>query len=412
MDMGGGPTHAINQMLHLTAAGAWLGGLLPLGMLLRRAAGPGGAAYEPLARARAAAFLADRLRRGGAGGADRHRQRCDPGGQLPRAGRDRLHGRLLLVKIALFLAMVGLALVNRFPPGCRDCAMRRRRLIAPAARALSLGAGRAGAGAWRSSRSSRCWAPGRRRWPEWRCKKWRCKAGAGDRNRTYTPIERGIAYTFSEDQEPSPRASDPRPGRRQVSGDARLRLTFPFSAAAHLALLVLLFLLPAAIAAAADGHVERDRGRSRAADAACADSDAAATSAAGRLEEPPSPPPPPETPPMVELPPPAPIAETPPPPPPKPEPKPIPKPRPRPQPVQQPAQELPLPAQQLPLPIQPGPQMASIPNPAPAPTISPDYRTVLSSRLETHKRYPRRRASAARKGARCCAFASTATGAC
>jgi protein TonB len=46
--------------------------------------------------------------------------------------------------------------------------------------------------------------------------------------------------------------------------------------------------------------------------------------------------------------------------------------------------------QQLPLPF-PGQtqQMASIPPPAPrAPTISPDYRTLLSGWLEAHKRYP------------------------
>jgi protein TonB len=43
----------------------------------------------------------------------------------------------------------------------------------------------------------------------------------------------------------------------------------------------------------------------------------------------------------------------------------------------------------LPLPTQPAaPQVASIPTPPPAPTISPDYRTVLSGWLESHKRYP------------------------
>jgi TonB family protein len=61
-----------------------------------------------------------------------------------------------------------------------------------------------------------------------------------------------------------------------------------------------------------------------------------------------------------------------------------------------------MPQSQFPLPLQPttpapvtapmapsqGPQMASIPPPAPAPTISPDYRSLLSSWLETHKRYP------------------------
>jgi protein TonB len=105
----------------------------------------------------------------------------------------------------------------------------------------------------------------------------------------------------------------------------------------------------------------------------------------------PEPPPPPQ---IVEQPPPppAPVAETPPPPPkpePKPEPKPIPKPRPRPvQQAQQTMPDLPLP---LPMPSQAAPQAApqtaSIPSP-PAPTISPDYRSMLSGWLESHKRYP------------------------
>ena len=32
--------------------------------------------------------------------------------------------------------------------------------------------------------------------------------------------------------------------------------------------------------------------------------------------------------------------------------------------------------------------MASIPSPPPTPTISPDYRSLLSGWLESHKRYP------------------------
>ena len=41
----------------------------------------------------------------------------------------------------------------------------------------------------------------------------------------------------------------------------------------------------------------------------------------------------------------------------------------------------------LPMPAQ-TPQVASIPTPPPSPTISPDYRTLLSGWLEAHKRYP------------------------
>jgi protein TonB len=37
---------------------------------------------------------------------------------------------------------------------------------------------------------------------------------------------------------------------------------------------------------------------------------------------------------------------------------------------------------------QSGPQVASIPSPPPGPTISADYRAVLSGWLQSHKRYP------------------------
>jgi protein TonB len=105
----------------------------------------------------------------------------------------------------------------------------------------------------------------------------------------------------------------------------------------------------------------------------------------------PLPPPEPEPPPPPPLvaeppPPPAPVAETPPPPPPKPEPKPPPKPRPRPiQPAEQAMPQLPLPLPAVPSQSQAA-QMAALP--PPAAVISPDYRTMLSSWLETHKRYP------------------------
>jgi len=56
---------------------------------------------------------------------------------------------------------------------------------------------------------------------------------------------------------------------------------------------------------------------------------------------------------------------------------------------------LPMPSQAAPAPMaapratpQSGPQTASIPSQPPAPTISADYRSLLSSWLETHKRYP------------------------
>ena len=113
MDMGGGTMHEINQMAHLIAAGLWLGGLVPLGVLLRRAMHPGGAAYVALARVAlphfsqigyvAVALLAITGTVNGVmlvGGFE--------------AFATTPYGRLLAVKIALFLAMVGLALGNRF----------------------------------------------------------------------------------------------------------------------------------------------------------------------------------------------------------------------------------------------------------------------------------------------------------
>jgi len=121
MDNGGGVAHEINQMAHLAAAGLWLGGLVPLGLLLSRARGPGGAAYIALARAvlphfsqvgyAAVALLALT----GAVNSILLVGSFDALAGTP-------YGRLLALKIALFLVMVGLALVNRYRlmPSLRD----------------------------------------------------------------------------------------------------------------------------------------------------------------------------------------------------------------------------------------------------------------------------------------------------
>ena len=87
-------------------------------------------------------------------------------------------------------------------------------------------------------------------------------------------------------------------------------------------------------------------------------------------------------PPVVEQPPPPapPMAQAEPPPPPKPAQKPRPKPV---QPVDRPPTEM-----ALPLPTAPAPQVASLPPPVQVPVISADYRSMLSSWLESHKRYP------------------------
>ena len=105
--------HQINQMVHLLAAGMWLGGLVPLTWLLGRARSPSGAAWISVARDVvprfshmgyvAVALLA-------ATGAINTLLLV--GSVEALAGTP--YGRLLSLKILLFLVMVVLALINRF----------------------------------------------------------------------------------------------------------------------------------------------------------------------------------------------------------------------------------------------------------------------------------------------------------
>jgi putative copper resistance protein D len=105
--------HQINQMVHLLAAGLWLGGLLPLAWLLGRARSQSGAEWISIARDVvprfsqvgyvAVALLA-------ATGALNTLLLVGS----TRALVDTPYGQLLGLKIWLFLAMVGLALFNRF----------------------------------------------------------------------------------------------------------------------------------------------------------------------------------------------------------------------------------------------------------------------------------------------------------
>jgi putative copper resistance protein D len=121
MDFGGGGAHELNQMVHLTAAGVWLGGLAPLGILLHRSVRPDGATYVPLARAALPHFsqigyaAVALLALTGAINAILLVGSFDALVETP-------YGRLLMVKIALFLTMVALALINRFRlvPRLRD----------------------------------------------------------------------------------------------------------------------------------------------------------------------------------------------------------------------------------------------------------------------------------------------------
>ena len=113
MDMGGVAVHEANQMVHLTAAGIWLGGLAPLGILLRRASRAEGTDYIPLARAALPHFsqmgyaavvllvltgLVNSVFLVGS----------------VKALLATPYGKLLMVKVMLFAAMVCLALINRF----------------------------------------------------------------------------------------------------------------------------------------------------------------------------------------------------------------------------------------------------------------------------------------------------------
>ena len=208
---------------------------------------------------------------------------------------------------------------------------------------------------------------------------------------------------------------DCRIGERQGSG-VRLKASLPVSAAAHGALIALLLVLPHSVP---PPRVDLSKAIAVVFQPPPAPPAPAPPPAPPVVETPPPPPPPPPPPvveqpppppppvaeqpppppPVVEQPPPppAPVAEVPPLPPPKPEPKPLPKPKPRPvQPVQrrEPAEPPPLPQQplpQMPLPLPTQPQLAAIPRPPaspPTPTISPDYRALLSNWLESHKRYP------------------------
>jgi copper resistance protein D len=105
--------HQTNQMVHLLAAGLWLGGLLPLAWLLGRARSPSGTAWISVARDvvprfsqigyAAVALLA-------ATGAVNTLLLV--GSIQALVGTP--YGRLLGLKILLFLAMVTVALINRF----------------------------------------------------------------------------------------------------------------------------------------------------------------------------------------------------------------------------------------------------------------------------------------------------------
>ena len=105
--------HEVNQIVHLLAAGVWLGGLMPVGWLLRQALATGGDAELVFAR--------DALRHFSQMGYAAVALVALTGAlnSLVVVGSFQAmfgtaYGRLLAFKIMLFVVMVVAALVNRF----------------------------------------------------------------------------------------------------------------------------------------------------------------------------------------------------------------------------------------------------------------------------------------------------------
>jgi copper resistance protein D len=105
--------HQINQMLHLLAAGLWLGGLVPLTWLLGRARSPSGAGWISVAR-----DVVPRFSQMGYAAVALLAATGAINTLLLVGSVEALtgtpYGRLLGLKILLFLVMVVLALINRF----------------------------------------------------------------------------------------------------------------------------------------------------------------------------------------------------------------------------------------------------------------------------------------------------------
>ncbi len=105
--------HQINQMVHLLAAGLWLGGLVPLTWLLGRARSPSDAGWISVAR-----DVVPRFSQMGYAAVALLAATGAINTLLLVGSVEALtgtpYGRLLSLKILLFLVMVVLALINRF----------------------------------------------------------------------------------------------------------------------------------------------------------------------------------------------------------------------------------------------------------------------------------------------------------
>src|SRR6185312_9042203 len=99
--------HELNQAAHLLAAGAWLGGLWPLHALLRRAGPDEPAVADGVAHFSQMGYIAVALV-----AATGIVNTCMLVGTI-KALFGTAYGRLLIVKVALYLAMVAIALTNR-----------------------------------------------------------------------------------------------------------------------------------------------------------------------------------------------------------------------------------------------------------------------------------------------------------
>jgi putative copper resistance protein D len=102
----------LNDAVHLLAAGLWVGGLLPLALLLRRAGAPAGADARPYAvlaaRRFSAAALGAVLILAGTGAVNAYLYVGDVAGLLGTS-----YGHLLLLKLSVFAVILVLAGLNR-----------------------------------------------------------------------------------------------------------------------------------------------------------------------------------------------------------------------------------------------------------------------------------------------------------
>jgi putative copper resistance protein D len=108
-----GDIHLAADILHLVAAGAWLGGLLPLWMLLRIAVKQPDQSFGLITQVATHRFSTLGLVAVGTLLATGAVNTWALAGR-PSALLETGYGRLLLLKIALFMAMVAIASVNRF----------------------------------------------------------------------------------------------------------------------------------------------------------------------------------------------------------------------------------------------------------------------------------------------------------